>query len=150
MLQRSYSVVKIHLFQFINVYAHWVVFGHLGYFREKYLLLNYIFCKCKQNTVNSFNVEWNLSNPTRQGTREMLEYSGFISVNRNTLGPSFFVRCQRMSENSAVELHCNNYSFMFLNIRVITQLPNSEQSYKGKVKTHKYINRQNQSTTGKL
>ena len=28
------------------------------------------------------------------------------------------------------------------------KLPNSEQSYKGKVKTHKYINRQNQSTTG--
>jgi hypothetical protein len=27
---------------------------------------------------------------------------------------------------------------------------NSEQYYKGKVKTHKYINRQNQSTTGKL
>ena len=26
----------------------------------------------------------------------------------------------------------------------------TEQSYKGKVKTHKYINRQNQSTTGKL
>ena len=34
-----------------------------------------------------------------------------------------------------------------LKIRVITKLPNSEQSYKGKVKTHKYINRQNQSTT---
>jgi hypothetical protein len=32
-------------------------------------------------------------------------------------------------------------------IRVITKLPNSEQSYKEKVKTHKYINRQNQSTT---
>jgi hypothetical protein len=32
----------------------------------------------------------------------------------------------------------------------ITKLPNSEQSYKGKVKTHKYINRQNQSITGKL
>jgi hypothetical protein len=27
-------------------------------------------------------------------------------------------------------------------IRVITKLPNSEQFYKGKVKTHKYINRQ--------
>ena len=26
-------------------------------------------------------------------------------------------------------------------IRVITKLPNSEQSYKGKVKTHNYINR---------
>ena len=35
-------------------------------------------------------------------------------------------------------------------MRVITKLPNSEQSYKGKVKTHKYINRQNQSTTGTL
>ena len=34
-----------------------------------------------------------------------------------------------------------------LPIRVITKLPNSEQSYKGKVKTHKYINRKNQSTT---
>ena len=37
-----------------------------------------------------------------------------------------------------------------MQIRVITKLPNSEQSYKGKVKTHKYINKQNQSTTGKL
>ena len=35
-------------------------------------------------------------------------------------------------------------------IRVITKLPNSEQFYKGTVKTHNYINRQNQSTTGKL
>ena len=39
---------------------------------------------------------------------------------------------------------------LFAYIRVITKLPNSEQSSKGKVKTHKYINRQNQSTTGKL
>ena len=37
-----------------------------------------------------------------------------------------------------------------ITIKVITKLPNSEQSYKGKVKTHNYINRQNQSTTGKL
>ena len=37
-----------------------------------------------------------------------------------------------------------------LEIKVKTKLPNSEQSYKGKVKTHNYINRQNQSTTGKL
>ena len=37
-----------------------------------------------------------------------------------------------------------------MRIRVITKLPNSKQSYKEKVKTHKYINRQNQSTTGKL
>jgi hypothetical protein len=45
----------------------------------------------------------------------------------------------------------NVYIFIFLQeIRVITKLPNSEQSYKGKVKTHNYINRQNQSTSGKL
>ena len=37
-----------------------------------------------------------------------------------------------------------------IEIKVITKLPNSEQSYKGKVQTHNYINRQNQSTTGKL
>jgi hypothetical protein len=35
-------------------------------------------------------------------------------------------------------------------IRVITKLPNAGQSYKVKVKTHIYINRQSQSTTGKL
>jgi hypothetical protein len=35
----------------------------------------------------------------------------------------------------------------FISMRVITKLPNSEQSYKGKVNTHRYINRQNQSTT---
>jgi hypothetical protein len=32
-------------------------------------------------------------------------------------------------------------------IKVITKLPNSEQSYKGKVQTHNHINRQSQSTT---
>jgi hypothetical protein len=42
------------------------------------------------------------------------------------------------------------YAIKLKRIMVITKLPNSEQSYKGKVKTHKYINRQNQSTIGKL
>jgi hypothetical protein len=44
----------------------------------------------------------------------------------------------------------NHLSETLMLIRVITKLPNSEQSYKGKVKTHNYINRQNQSTTGKM
>ena len=49
-------------------------------------------------------------------------------------------------------LSTNVYAIIILHlkIKVITKLPNSEQSYKGKVKTHNYINRQNQSTTGKL
>ena len=41
-------------------------------------------------------------------------------------------------------------TWVTLLIRVIRKLPNSEQSYKGKVKTHNYINRQNQSTNGTL
>jgi hypothetical protein len=40
--------------------------------------------------------------------------------------------------------------FYYEYIRAITKLPNSEQSYNRKGKTHKYIDRQNQSTTGKL
>jgi len=32
----------------------------------------------------------------------MSEYSGFILVNRNTLGPYIFVGCHRMSEKSGV------------------------------------------------
>ena len=39
------------------------------------------------------------------------------------------------------------YKRTYSKIRVITNLPNSDQSYKWKVKTHKYIKRQNQSTT---
>jgi hypothetical protein len=38
--------------------------------------------------------------------------------------------------------HTTVVAFSPLHIRVITKLPNSEQSYKGKVKTHTYINRQ--------
>jgi hypothetical protein len=34
-----------------------------------------------------------------------------------------------------------------INSRWTQVMKNSEQSYKGKVKTHKYINRKNQSTT---
>jgi hypothetical protein len=53
---------------------------------------------------------------------------------------------------TALETPAKTYYRQYLQkqIRVITKLPNSEQSYKGKVKTHNYINRQNQTTTGKL
>ena len=48
------------------------------------------------------------------------------------------------------QARCEFESRSWRAIRVITKLLNSEQSYKGKVKTHNYINRRNQSTTGKL
>ena len=50
----------------------------------------------------------------------------------------------------SIELRGETIPSTVISIKVITKLPNSEQSYKGKVKTHNYINRQNQSTTGKL
>jgi hypothetical protein len=51
-------------------------------------------------------------------------------------------------DSSFTRQHVQEYNTY--QIRVITKLPNSEQSYKGKAKTHNYTNRQNQSTTGKL
>ena len=56
----------------------------------------------------------------------------------------------RYLEYSVILMSTNLLISCFFEIRVITKLPNSEQSYKEKVKTHNYINRQNQSTTGKL
>ena len=47
------------------------------------------------------------------------------------------VCCQQDSERTV----CMVFPTI-VSIRVITKLPNSEQSYKGKVKTHNYINRQ--------
>ena len=92
MLQRSYSVVKIYLFQFINVYAHWVVVGYLGYFRQKYLLLNYILLISRIQLILSMYSETCLIMHTkgpgkRVGLYRMLKYSGFILVHKNTLGP---------------------------------------------------------------
>jgi hypothetical protein len=43
---------------------------------------------------------------------------------------------------SSYHLIRNQTLLNIVSIRVITKLPNSEQSYKGKVKTHNYINRQ--------
>jgi hypothetical protein len=57
----------------------------------------------------------------------------------------------KASIDNVVKPHLRQQNRAFApQIRVITKLPNSEQSYKGKVKTHNYINRQNQSTSGKL
>ena len=62
--------------------------------------------------------------------------------------PSCIIYFHRIYHSEIVQATRNDKGYLY--IRVITKLPNSEQSYKGKVKTHKYINRQNQSTTGKL
>jgi hypothetical protein len=55
----------------------------------------------------------------------MSEYSGFILVNINTLGPYIFVVCQRMSENSGVGLHkfhCTNIMHRYIgNLYIISR-----------------------------
>ena len=81
-----------------------------------------------------------------------LEYKFRIEFRKNESGNTYIKKYKQEIEGNNSE---STYSEVLrkgyhLWIRVITKLPNSEQSYKGKVKTHKYINRQNQSTTGKL
>jgi hypothetical protein len=79
---------------------------------------------------------------------DKLTLVGIVSVFQNLrstlLLPFHFV------SSAYIESYEERSDHESLRIRVITKLPNSEQSYKGKVKTHKYINRLNQSTTGKL
>ena len=48
--------------------------------------------------------------------------------------------CMLIKTVTMLELWC--MLIKTVTIKVITKLPNSEQSYKGKVKTHNYINRQ--------
>ena len=72
----------------------------------------------------------------------------FLHSDVDTFALSIFVKI-RIS-NSNLNIERGRYIKLPVEIKVITKLPNSEQSYKGKVKTHNYINRQNQSTTGKL
>ena len=61
-----------------------------------------------------------MSISTLQGTVKCLrlyrmsEYSGFILVNKNTLGPKFFVGCHRISENSGDGLHMFHCIFIAL------------------------------------
>jgi hypothetical protein len=80
------------------------------------------------------------------------DYIGSYKFNYHaiTTAPSMQYNFQQIPTSSVLKSGRWWCLFSLLQIRVITKLPNSEQSYKGKVKTHKYINSQNQSTTGKL
>ena len=63
--------------------------------------------------------------------------------------PSNFPCCNLQNMNMLIQwffLYSTILCEMWLWIRVITKFPYSEQSYKGKVKTHNNIIRQNQST----
>ena len=55
-----------------------------------------------------------------------------------------------MKKKKTTHTHKHTNTVTTYQIRVITKLPNTEQYSKGKGKTHKSTNRQNQSTTGKL
>jgi hypothetical protein len=76
---------------------------------------------------------------TRIGSKEYVSHQIYL-LEKKTDGSFYF-------KTKHPDLKMSQRTF---EIKVITKLPNSEQSYKGKVKTHNYINRQNQSTTGKL
>jgi len=63
------------------------------------------------------------------------------------------VRTRNLSSDCTGSCKFNYYAITTTTapfIMIITKLPNTEKSSKGKGKTHKSTNRQNQSTTGKL
>ena len=67
--------------------------------------------------------------------------------NSNNSAPSIRYRCSILNVVAKRNITTGLFGLgLDEEIKVITKLPNSEQSYKGKVKTHNYINRQNQST----
>lgn len=85
----------------------------IGIYREQITKYYNLYDILLQWSLSNPTRQWNLSTLTRQWTRGMcrmglqriLQYSGFILGNRNTLGASIFVGCHMMSENSGVGLH---------------------------------------------
>ena len=99
---------------------------------------------CHDITVVLLNVELNTINLTLYLQRHIPIYLSIYIFIRIIDFIQFFASYFPI----LMSFKCPQSSLFY--IRVITKLPNSEQSYKGKVKTHNYTNRQNQSTTGKL
>ena len=107
---------------------------------------------------NSSHLEWRegLSDTILKGTHPgtiparfgLIWFSGFRGEDLNVIFYQNLPNLHNQYKSAERKISQKNPEYML--IRVITKLPNSEQSYKGKVKTHKYINRQNQSTTGTL
>ena len=93
------------------------------------------------------NQMWILKN-----SNDMLEYiySRYLSSCNNINSCDFSTLFTAIPHFKLNDKSRQLVQLCFMKIKVIAKLPNSEQSYKGKVKTHNYINRQNQSTTGKL
>jgi hypothetical protein len=69
-------------------------------------------------------VQWNLSNPTHQGTSEMCWHVQNVGILRfyfrNNLGQSIFVRCHRMSANPGVGLHKFHINAIYYRNKVIS------------------------------
>ena len=103
-------------------------------------LLNYTFFKISPICITESHLDVNINNDDL-----LLDFFSktFIRKDRNNSGSGLLIYWY-------ICWMCNWLRKRHWRIRVITKLPNSEQSYKGKVKTHNYTNRQKQSTTGKL
>ena len=101
---------------------------------EKYRTQRHLVNKIKRNSIREYFIERCVGGPKQKDFWP-------------TTKPFITNKCSYFENNIILT---DDDKILNDQIRVITKLPNSEQSYKGKVKTRKYINRQNQSTTGKL
>ena len=99
---------------------------------------------------NRINIKWCLVSTSFKIYLDILSYLYIASCSRSFITTLFHSSVHYVPVLVKGLYQTESYSSHVMQlIRIITKLPNSEQSYTGKVKTHKYINRQNQSTTGK-
>jgi len=84
--------------------------------------------------------------------KKVVEKLCVVTTNNDFLANlcSYFLNTYMFFSLIAVHMPHEKSKYDVRFIRVITKLPNTEQSSKGKGKIHKSTNKQNQSTTGKL
>ena len=147
---------------YLYVYQHKIFSMNKKYIKLIKLYITHVRnqCNCHAligSVVCGYQAEKNIWQPLGS----YIKFKDYLSLANNEFTFDFFgVRLYSFFPYPEMTLHlliCISKmaatqlsAFFIWSIKVITKLPNSEQSYKGKVKTHNYINRQNQSTTGKL
>jgi hypothetical protein len=146
-LARTHTVLVIGLYELLdksNYLPHWVN-------RALYLYIYFSFSKIKFSEIEKKTLLQNPFNVIKYDKRLFLIQMDSLLKTELVKINIFLQNLKKKKTRSLPLIESSKWSTLWLKlIRVITKLPNSEQPCKGKVKTHKYINRQNQATTGKL
>jgi hypothetical protein len=144
------------LFMVVTVFCSVIdVFHHLQHLFELY----HYHQTSKVIHVRTFITNWPLKPPDRSRCLYILTLEAGVGTWCHVISVRLEVRrSTTINSRSPMPLPCSNnnngfWQFSFATVQNDAPpriLKTAEQSYKGKVKTHNDINRQNQSTTGKL